>query len=119
MLYGQYWWAFWILQLVIGTAIPIAVLVHPRLSRDPVWAGWMGVIVLASFAVARANFVFPALTVPEFGALAHSFSGSPRLQFQYFPSMVEWAVAIGVTGFVTLAFLVGSDRMSLREKEVA
>lgn len=119
LLFGQYWWAFWILQLLVGTAIPIAVLVHPRLSRDPAWAGWMGVIVLASFAVARANFVFPALTVPEFGALAHSFSGSPRLQFQYFPSLVEWAVTIGVTGFVTLAFLVGSDRMSLREKEVA
>lgn len=119
LLFGRYWWAFWILQIVIGTAIPMAVLLHPRLSRNPAWVGWMGVIVLASFAVARANFVFPALSVPGFDALATSFSGSPRLAFHYFPSLAEWAVTIGVTGLVVLAFLVGANRLSLRAKEVA
>jgi len=118
VLYGPYWWAFWILQILIGTLIPIFVLVQPRLARNPRWAGWMGVLVLLGFAVARANIVFPALTVPELEALTHSFTG-PHLSFDYFPSTMEWAVTLGILGLAILAYLVGSDRLPLRSKEVA
>ena len=118
VLYGPYWWAFWILQIAIGTLIPILVLSQPKLAKHNGWAGWMGVFVLFGFAVARANIVFPALIVPELDALTHAFSG-PRLQFAYFPSLMEWAVTVGITGLVVLAFLVGSDRLPLRGKEVA
>ncbi len=118
LLFGPYWWAFWILQILVGTLVPVAVLAHPRLRRDGAWAGWAGVVVLASFAVARANFVLPALAVPGVPGLDGAFAGSPRLQFEYFPGLMEWAVTVGVTGFVVLAFLVGSQRLALR-KEVA
>jgi len=113
VLFGSYWWAFWIIQVLIGTAIPVAVLV--RGSRvTPVVAGWMGVLVLVGFAAARANVVIPALAVPELDALTQAFSGSARLQFAYFPSLMEWGVTLGITGLVTLAFLAGSDRLPLR-----
>lgn len=118
VLFGTYWWAFWILQILIGTLIPIAVLVQPRLARQDGWAGWMGVLVLIGFAVARANIVFPALTVPELEALTTAFSG-PHLTFTYFPSLMEWAVALGITGVAILAFLLGNDRLALRGQEVA
>ena len=118
VLYGPYWWAFWILQILVGTLIPIFVLVQPKLARNPRWAGWMGVLVLLGFAVARANIVFPALTVPELEALTHSFTG-PHLSFDYFPSPMEWAVTLGILGLAILAYLVGSDHLPLRGKEVA
>lgn len=118
VLYGPYWWAFWILQILVGTLIPIFVLVQPKLARHNGWAGWMGALILLGFAVARANIVFPALTVPELEALTTSFSG-PHLTFNYFPSLMEWAVTIGITGLAVLAYLVGSDRLPLRGKEVA
>jgi protein NrfD len=118
VLYGPYWWAFWILQILIGTLIPISVLVQPKLVRHSEWAGWMGALVLLGFAVARANIVFPALTVPELEALTHSFTG-PHLSFDYFPSPMEWAVTIGILGLAILAYLVGSDRLPLRSNEVA
>jgi molybdopterin-containing oxidoreductase family membrane subunit len=118
VLYGPYWWAFWILQVLVGALIPIYVLVQPKMARHNGWAGWMGVLVLLGFAVARANIVFPALTVPELEALTTSFTG-PHLTFNYFPSPMEWAVTIGITGLAILAFLVGSDRLPLRGKEVA
>lgn len=117
VLFGSYWWAFWIIQVLLGTVIPVAVLARPG-KVAPEVAGWMGVLVLLGLAAARANVVIPALTVPEMEALAHAFSG-PRLQFTYFPSLMEWGVTLGVTAAVTLAFLVGSDRMPLRSKEVA
>jgi protein NrfD len=116
VLFGPYWWAFWILQLFIGTLVPIAVLSQPRLARHNGWAGVMGALVLFGFAVARANIVFPALTVPELEALTTAFTG-PHLTFTYFPSPMEWAVTLGISGLAVLAFLIGNDRLPLRGKE--
>lgn len=116
LLFGSYWWGFWILQIVLGTLIPFAILVRPRFSRSPEWAGWMSVLVLVGLAVARANIVFPALTVPEIAAMTTAFSG-PHLSFEYFPSLMEWAVTLGASGLAVLAFLVGCERLPLRTGE--
>lgn len=118
VLYGPYWWSFWILQILIGTLVPIFFLVQPRYARHNGWAGWMGILVLLGYAVARANIVFPALTVPEIEALTTAFSG-PHLTFDYFPSLMEWAVTLGITGLATLVFLIGNERLPLRKEEVA
>jgi protein NrfD len=118
VLFGPYWWAFWILQLFLGTLVPVVVLAQPRLARHNGWAGVMGALVLFGFAVARANIVFPALTVPELEALTTAFTG-PHLTFSYFPSLMEWAVTLGVSGLAVLAFLIGNDRLPLRGKEAA
>jgi molybdopterin-containing oxidoreductase family membrane subunit len=118
VLYGPYWWAFWIVQLLIGSLIPILVLTQRKLATHNSWAGWTGVLVLIGFAVARANIVFPALTVPELDALTTAFTG-PRLQFDYFPSLMEWAVTTGIVGLAVLAFLIGADRLKLLKTEVA
>jgi len=118
VLYGPYWWAFWILQILIGTLIPVFILLQPKLARHNGWAGWMGVLVLFGYAVARANIIFPALAVPEIQALTTAFSG-PHLTFDYFPSLMEWAVTLGILGLAVLAFLIGEDRLPLQSKEVA
>jgi protein NrfD len=112
VMFGQYWWAFWILQLGIGTVIPTIVLVQPRLAKHNSWAGWMGVLVMFGFVVARANIVFPALAIPEIEELAQAFV-DPRLQFNYFPSAMEWAVTAGIVGATILAFLIGIERLPL------
>jgi molybdopterin-containing oxidoreductase family membrane subunit len=112
VMFGPYWWAFWILQIGLGTLVPIVVLVQPKLAKHNGWAGWMGVLVLIGFAVARANIVFPALTVPELEQLRTAFTGS-HLSFEYFPSLMEWAVTLGIVGAATIAFLLGTDRLPL------
>lgn len=115
VLFGPYWWAFWILQIGVGTLLPVLVLVQPKLARHHLWAGWMGVLVLFGFAVARANIVFPALAIPELEALKSAFTG-PHLSFAYFPSAMEWAVTAGVTAIAMLAFLLGLDYLGLFSK---
>ena len=112
VLFGQYWWAFWILQILVGSLIPLVILFQPRLASQWRWGGAMGVLVLVGYAVARALIVFPALTIPEIGALAEAFSG-PHLTFDYFPSLVEWAVTLGTIGLATLGYLLGSDYLPL------
>lgn len=112
VLFGQYWWAFWIAQLLIGSPIPIIILSQPRYARHNGWAGWMGLLVLIGYAFARGLIIFPALTVPELGALTSAFSG-PHLSFDYFPSLMEWAVTSGTIGIALLGFLIGSDVLKL------
>jgi len=112
VLFGRYGWAFWLLQIGLGTVLPVIVLVQPKLAQSNGWAAWMGVLVLFGFAVARANIVFPALTVPELEALRTAFTG-PHLSFDYFPSAMEWAVTFGIVGLATIAFLIGTDRLPL------
>lgn len=112
VLFGQYWWVFWILQLLIGSLIPLIFLVQPKYAKQHGWAGWMGVLLLIGYGVARGLIIFPALTIPELEALIEAFSG-PHLTFDYFPSPMEWAVAIGTIGLATLVFLIGSDRLPL------
>jgi molybdopterin-containing oxidoreductase family membrane subunit len=116
VLFGQYWWAFWILQLLVGSLIPLVVLLQPKLARHNGWAGWMGVLLLVGYAVARGLIIFPALAIPELEALTRAFSG-PHLSFEYFPSLMEWAVTIGTIGLATLAFLVGSDRLPIFQSD--
>ncbi|MCC7210159.1 MAG: polysulfide reductase NrfD [Anaerolineae bacterium] len=110
VLYGDYWWSFWILQILLGTIVPISLLIMPRWSGNRLVAGLIGVMVLIGFAAARANIVFPALSVPELAGLAEAYSG-PHLNFDYFPSLMEWSLTIGVVGLSTLAFLFGLDRL--------
>ena len=112
VLFGPYWWAFWILQLLIGTFIPLVVLLQKRLVEKTLLIGWMGVFLLVGYAVARGLIIFPALTIPEIESLATAFGG-PHLTFDYFPSSVEWAVTIGTVGMATLGVLLGGDFLPL------
>jgi molybdopterin-containing oxidoreductase family membrane subunit len=116
VLFGNYWWAFWFLQLMLGTLIPVVVLLVPKWASDGRVAGLMGVLVLSGFAVARANIVFPAMAIPELEGLAAAFSG-PHLSYSYFPSLMEWSVLLGIIGAATMAFLVGIERLPLFEKQ--
>jgi molybdopterin-containing oxidoreductase family membrane subunit len=115
VLFGPYAWAFWGLQIALGTVVPILVLIQPRLAKNGLWAGLMGVLILVGFAVARANIVFPALTVPELEGLIAAFTG-PHLNIDYFPSLMEWSVTFGVVGLATLAYLLGLDRLPFLNK---
>jgi molybdopterin-containing oxidoreductase family membrane subunit len=110
VLYGDYWWSFWILQIVLGTILPIIVLIMPNWSKNRLLAGLTGIVILIGFGAARANIVFPALSIPELEGMAEAFSG-PHLNFDYFPSLMEWSLTIGVVGLATLAYLIGIDRL--------
>ncbi len=112
VLFGSYWWTFWIFQILIGSLIPIFILTQSKLAKNGLWAGWMGLLLLVGYAVARGLIIFPALTIPELDQLVTAFSGK-HLSFEYFPSLMEWTVTAGVIGLSTLAFLLGLDRLDL------
>ncbi len=121
VLFGRWGWAFWLLQMGLGMVFPIAFLLYKRFQQNPLWSGVVGVAVLVGIAVARANIIFPMLSIPELEGLATAFTG-PHLTFDYYPSLMEWSVTLGVTGGAALAWLLGMDYLPFlktQSKEVA
>lgn len=111
VLFGRYAWAFWGLQVALGIVVPMLLILWPRTGHTPLAMGAAGILVLLGLAVGRTAIIFPALAIPDLEGLGEAFTG-PHLGFDYVPSLMEWSVAIGVTGLAALAFLVGADRLT-------
>lgn len=101
MLFGPFWWVFWIGHLLLGSLIPIWLLI--RKSSDPKTLGWAGALIALFFMSVRLNIVIPGLATP----ILHGLEGAirnPRLTTFYVPSLHEWlvlcfVVAIGIWMF--------------------
>ena len=102
---GQYWWAFWIFQILIGSVLPILILVQPRLARQPALALTAGAMILFGLVVARMNILLPALVVPQLTGLEDAYV-NPHLSLDYFPSVMEWQVFVFILALAVGAFFV-------------
>jgi molybdopterin-containing oxidoreductase family membrane subunit len=102
---GPYAWVFWGWQLALGTLIPIALLVLPT-RNDPRWVSFAGLLIAIGFIGVRLNIVIPGLATEEIEGIANAIS-SARLTTQYFPSLSEWLVTIGIVGLGLLLFGFG------------
>ena len=117
VLYGQYWWVFWIIHLLIGAVIPILMLVLIR--NNVAVVATATALIAVSFLSVRLNIVIPALAVEELEGLKHAFSG-PGLNFDYFPSSMEWLFFVWTVSLAGLLFLIGYSLLPIvRTKEVA
>src|SRR3972149_3415147 len=105
LLFGRYWRAFWFLQIVIGSVLPVAVLIQPRLARRPAWAPAAGAMILGGLGVARMNILLPALVVPQLEELEAAYV-NPHLSLDYFPSVMEWQVFVFILALAVGAFLL-------------
>ena len=110
MLFGPFWWVFWIGHLLLGSLVPIYLLVrHPD---SPKWAGLAGALAAIFFMAVRLNIVIPgqvASILPGLeGAVRH-----PRLMTFYVPSLHEWLVLAFVIALGILMFAVAKRRLAL------
>ena len=115
---GNYWWAFWVLQILIGSVLPILILVQPRLARQPAWAFTAGIAILFGLVVARMNILLPALVVPQLTGLEDAYV-NPHLSLEYFPSVMEWEVFVFVLALAVGGFLAVYRLMPLISREEA
>lgn len=103
VMFGEFWWVFWLVHVLLGLAVPAVLLIG--WGRKPwalITAG--GLVALTAFAM-KLNFVVPSLTVPEFEGLRYAFTG-PGLSFTYFPTLTEWLLGVGAVAFGGLIFLL-------------
>lgn len=107
MFSGPYWWVFWGWQLALGTIIPLVILFSRR-GRQPLWAAAAGGLIALGFIGVRLNIVIPALATEEIEGLTTAIV-SPRISTDYFPSLMEWLVVVGIAGFGLLLFGLGES----------
>jgi len=102
--FGPFWWAFWILHLLIGSAIPMYIFItRPQDSRAVAWACFL---ILITFFAVRLNYLIPDLAVYKLEGLQNTFFHQ-RLRTDYIPNINEWLVAIWVLSLGLLTFFLG------------
>ena len=95
VLFGPYWYVFWLVHLLLGVIVPILLLAK---TRSPVLTGVAAALVAVTFFAVRLNLVIPGLITPELRGLEQAYSDpiGNRLTFAYLPSWFEWQVLLGV-----------------------
>ena len=103
ILFGHFWWVFWIVHIVVGSAIPIFLIL---IFGDKPWANALaGFLIATMFLAVRLNIVIPGLIEPSLKLLESSFTDR-RLKFEYLPSFFEWQVLIFIVALgIALFFL--------------
>jgi molybdopterin-containing oxidoreductase family membrane subunit len=114
---GPYWWVFWVWQLALGTAIPIVILAT-KAGRSARWAALAGGLIAVGFIGVRLNIVIPALASEEVEGLTGAVDND-RISTDYFPSLMEWAVTLGIVGLGALLFGLGEYLLPDEPEEVS
>lgn len=114
MLWGPYWWVFWIVHLLIGGAVPLGLL---AMGRRRAWT-LAGLCIAVAFISARLNVLVPGQAVGEIHGLQEAFR-HPRLDYIYHPTAMEYLVGFGLLAMGMAVFYVGqwiSSAISARVK---
>ena len=105
MLFGPYWWSMWILHLLLGTLVPLVLLVAFR--RSLVAIGIAAALMVLTFVVVPLNIVIPGLAYPspDLYNLGLAFQDA-YLHFNYIPAVNEWLVVLFGVGLALTLFAV-------------
>lgn len=103
LIQGGYWWVFWIVQLLIGAAIPLALYVISD-SR----AAWAvsSVLLIVGFVAARLGILVPGQVVGQIPGLQEAFQDM-RLVYSYHPTSMEYLIGALMVAVGMAVFYVG------------
>ena len=103
VLFGQFWWIFWIVHMGLGVILPLFLLLKKTtLNKLGLAAG----LIAFTFMSVRLNIVIPALAIPELKGLENAFI-EKRLLFSYVPSLHEWQVSLFIVTLAIGLFYLG------------
>ncbi len=113
LLFGDFWWLFWIIHMLLGSVIPVILLIARPTSRGAALAA--GGLIAVTFMAVRLNIVIPGqVLAPKLKGLADAYQDA-RLQFSYMPSAHEWSVVAFVVAIGIAAMYVGRRLLPLAE----
>lgn len=117
VLFGRFWYVFWVVHALFGVAIPVLLLV--RRPSVPTAVGGASLLVVVTFLAVRLNLVIPAQVTPRLKGLEQSYRDL-RLSFEYVPSLFEWQLLVFVLAVGIALFYAGARLLPLAgsEKEV-
>lgn len=112
---GPFWYIFWVLQLLVGAAIPLWMLARkaPYNARR---LGLAGLLIVAGILGVRMNIVIPPLAVPVFPGYDHAFH-SIRMTARYVPNWIEWLSSLGIIAAAALFVHWALPRLPMDEHQ--
>ena len=110
VLFGEYWYVFWIIHLLLGALVPLVLLVRRPLSRAT--AGIAGALIAVTFMAVRLNIVVPGQITPQLRGLEDAYIDD-RLLFSYVPSAFEWSVIAFVVALGAALFYLSGRVLPL------
>jgi molybdopterin-containing oxidoreductase family membrane subunit len=117
VLWGPYWWVFWVIHLALGGVLTMALLA----TRRP--AAWTiaAVLVAVTFVSTRLNVLVPGQAVAEIRGLQEAFVDD-RLNYVYHATPMEYLVGAFLVAVGMAVFFVGrrvSAAVAARSSAVA
>jgi len=112
MLFGNYWFVFWLFHLLLGVAVPVFILLT---KKDPIKIGIASLLVVFTFIGVRLNIVIPGLVAEKVHGQAMAYI-HPRLAYHYFPSLMEWLVGLFIVAFGIGLFYLGNKYFKLTKE---
>jgi protein NrfD len=102
VLFGPYWWVFWLVHLLAGGVLPLALLA----TRRP--AAWTAAALLlaVTFVSTRLNVLVPGQAVGEIRGLQEAFQHD-RLKYVYHATAMEYGVGFFMLAVGMAVFYVG------------
>ena len=111
VLTGRYWYVFWVFHILLGSLIPIILLLWKPAKE---WAmGTAGGLIALTFLAVRLNLVIPGQVTPQLKGLESAYVDS-RLRFEYVPSLFEWSVVAFIVTLAFALFFLGKKYLPLR-----
>ncbi len=102
ILFGPYWWVFWIVHLLLGGLIPLALFSS---ARPAAWT-WAAILVAVAFVSARLNVLVPGQAIGEIEGLQEAFQ-HPRLKYLYDATLMEYLLGFFLLAVGMAVFYVG------------
>lgn len=113
VLFGDFWWVFWIVHVGLGCIVPAWLLTF---RGQCLWSVAMaGLLVAVTFMTVRLNIVIPGLLDPALQGLQNAFTDH-RLVFWYVPSFFEWRVTLFIVALGSALFYLGYRFLPLTSK---
>ncbi|VAV86017.1 hypothetical protein MNBD_BACTEROID02-853, partial [hydrothermal vent metagenome] len=112
MLFGNYWFVFWIFHILLGVLVPIYLL---AVKRNAIAIGWASFLVMLTFIGVRLNIVVPGLVAEKVHGQALAYI-HPRLAYSYFPSLMEWLVGTFIIAFGIALLYLGNKYFRLTKE---
>jgi molybdopterin-containing oxidoreductase family membrane subunit len=104
ILWGPYWWVFWIIHLLVGGLVPLVLL----LSRNR--NAWIlaAVLLAVTFVSTRLNVLVPGQAVGEIRGLQEAFTHD-RLTYIYHATAMEYLVGLFLVAVGMAVFFIGQQ----------
>jgi Ni/Fe-hydrogenase subunit HybB-like protein len=112
---------FWVLEMILGTAVPMVLLLVPYTRKHPFWR----MIALGLVVIGVVAFRWDTNLSGQLVVMSYLPGESIVAYASYVPSAIEWITGLGIIAFGLLAFSLGvrylravDHRFALAEQEV-